>query len=169
MPHGRRSFRSFGPRSARLTEWGGLADQGFVAVASTGATLVSSVSFEDPGTLIRSRGALSLHPTSFAADGNVVGAFGAGIVSAEALAVGITALPHPYRDSDWGGWMIWESFAFRLEFASAVGFEMPTIRIVIDSKAMRKVAPNEALVFVAESQEGAFQVNEAIRLLLKLA
>ena len=169
MAHARnRSFRS-NSRSARLTQWGGLADQGFVAVASTGATLVSSTAFEEPATLIRSRGSIGVHPTSFAADGNVVGAFGAGIVTAEALAIGITALPHPYRDSDWGGWMIWESFQFRLEFASAVGFEMPTIRIPIDSKAMRKVEPNEALVFVAESQEGAYQLNETIRLLLKLA
>ncbi len=169
MPHARRSFRGNNSRSARLTEWGGLADQGFVAVASTGATIVSSIAFEDPGTLIRSRGSIGVHPTDFTADGNVVGAFGAGIVSFEAAAIGVTAVPHPYRDSDWGGWMIWESYQFRLEHDSNIGKFMPTIRIPIDSKAMRKVGPNEVIVFVAESQEGAYQINETVRLLLKLA
>ena len=152
----------------RLTEWGNLADQGFVAVSSAGATLISSTSFESPGTIVRSRGMISLRFAAHNADVSVVGAFGIGLVSAEALAVGITAVPEPFTDSDWGGWMTWQPFARRLEFSDATGLYSEDWEYVIDSKAMRKVEPNSAMVFVAESQQGAFQISETVRLLLKL-
>ena len=170
MARARSNPRRFGSnRSARLTEWSSLVDAASVVVATTGSSIVSSTSFEDPGTLIRSRGLVTLELPSYAADALVFGAFGAGIVSAEALAVGITAVPHPYRDADWGGWMIWQAIGMRFEFNDATGTFLASWNYDVDSKAMRKVGPNEAWVFVAESQSGAFSIHESVRLLLKLA
>ena len=105
----------------RKTQWGGLADQGLVAVASGGSTLIASTAFEAPGTIVRSRGNLTVQPQSFSADVTIVGAFGIGLVTAEALAIGITALPTPFRDSDWGGWIVWQAFTHRFESISQVG------------------------------------------------
>ena len=156
--------------SKRLTEWSQLAAQGFVTVADTVAVLVSSVSFESPGTIVRARGNISLFSTDAASDESMTGAFGVGLVSAEALAVGITAIPEPFTDADWGGWMVWQSFAVRYE-APASG-DFGALRASwswqIDLKAMRKVEPNSAMVFVVESEGGAFAFAEQVRLLLML-
>ena len=164
-----RSSRFTRPRgtSKRLTEWSGLADQTGVNVASAGATLISSVSFEDPGTIVRARGSFMWRPQVYNADLSMAGAFGIGLVSSEALAVGITAIPTPFSDSDWGGWMVWQSFSGRMEFRSDAGtrFADSFVEIQIDSKAMRKVEPSTAMVFVAESQSGAMFVAEQVRLL----
>ena len=164
-----RGRRNFGHRSVkRLSQWSQLADQGFVAVASAGSTLVSSTSFEEPGTIVRARGQISIRPASNVADVDIVGAFGIGLVSAEALAIGITAVPTPHSDVDWGGWMVWQSFALAFESITQAGVLQNSWSFEIDSKAMRKVETSSAMVFVAESQGGAFSFSENVRLLLKL-
>jgi len=140
----------------------------FTAVAAGGATILTSLSFESPGTLIRTRGMVSVFPQAAGADINVVGAFGIGIVSAEALSVGITAIPTPFTDADWGGWMVLQPFAFRLDVTSDIGRLISSLQIEVDSKAMRKVGPNTAAVVVAESLSGALSVADTTRLLLKL-
>ncbi len=163
-------FRSRGgfKRSARLTNWVSPAQQGYLAVASAGATIISSAPFEDPATLMRSRGQISVRPASFGADLEVVGAYGEGIVSQEALAAGILSLPEPFSDADWGGWYIWRAFSFRFEFDTDGSLFPASIQMDIDSKAMRKIAPNEAFVAIAESFVGAFSISAPIRALIKL-
>ena len=132
--------------------------------------MISSITFETPGTIVRSRGMITIQPQTYGADLSIVGAFGIGVVSNEALGIGVTAVPEPFSDADWGGWMVWRSFAGRVEFRSDVGllFRDSTLEYEIDSKAMRKVEPNSALVFVAESQQGAFAMAESIRVLQML-
>ena len=137
-------------------------------MASAGATLISSIAFETPGTIVRSRGRITIQPQVYSADLNIVGAFGIGLVSSEAAAVGITAIPEPFSDADWGGWMVWQSFALHYEFHDATGSFLESEAIEIDSKAMRKVEPNSVMVFVAESQGGAFFIAETVRLLQML-
>jgi len=152
----------------RQTAWSGLPDQAFIAVAAAGATLLSAITFEAPGTIVRSRGQLSVRPTSTTADGEFVGAFGVGLVSREAFDVGITAIPHPYRDADWGGWMVWQPWALRFDSITQAGVLLSSWSFNIDSKAMRKVEPNSAMVFVAESQGGAVSVANTVRILQML-
>ena len=168
MAHGRSRFpgRSSGQR--RLVQWIGPADQAFIAVASAGATLIGSASFTDKATIVRTRGGVRIQAQVATADVAIVGAFGVGIVSADALAVGITAIPGPFRDADWSGWYVWRSFSDRLEFQSASGTRFLTFGFEVDSKAMRKVGPLDALVIVAESQIGAFSISAPIRTLAKL-
>lgn len=162
---------NFGHRSGprRKVQWIGPAVQGYVSVANAGATLISvSTTFETAATLVRTRGQISVQPGSFAADLNIVGAFGCGIVSAEAGAIGITAIPTPFRDADWGGWYVWRSFSLHLDVQSAIGFSLEMENFEVDSKAMRKVGQNESLVWVAESQAGAFDISTPLRQLIKL-
>jgi len=91
------------------------------------------------------------------------------IVSSEAFAAGVASVPEPYADSDWGGWMVWRSFCYRLQFEDGTGVQYPDWNFEIDSKAMRKVTPNETLVIVAESQAGVYSICFGIRTLVKLS
>jgi len=111
---------------------------------------------------------ISIQLQTYGTSIDIIGAFGAGIVSAEALGVGVTALPTPFRDADWGGWMVWQPWAFRFQSDTDVGKEFGSVEFEIDSKAMRKVEPNSAMVFVAESQVGAIKFAEEVRVLQML-
>ncbi len=165
---GRGGFQ-FRHGKGRLTQWVGPPAQAFVSVASAGATLIDSFAPEEALTVIRNRGAISHTPEGFAADIEYVGAFGVGIVSAEAFAAGIASVPTPFTDADWAGWMVWRSFAYRYEFLDGTGSLLTVDTIEIDSKAMRKIGPNEVLAYVAESQIGAFRLMDGIRTLVKLS
>ena len=152
----------------RLNEWVGPPEQGFIAVTSTASVIISSLSVEEAIMIVRTRGMIGIKP-SFGAPLECIGAIGVGIVSAEVLSVGITAIPTLYSDADWGGWLMWESFVFTVDFDDATGVRFGTIQLNIDSKGMRKAGSNEAFVMVVESQLGAFEVADATRQLFKLA
>ena len=65
--------------------------------------------------------------------------------------------------------MVWRSFALHLDVQSVVGFDVQgMINFEVDSKAMRKLSPNETLLTVAESQVGAFDIAIPWRTLVKL-
>ena len=147
--------RSFRPRqSARLTQWIGPAIQDYNVVAAGGATLVASIPFEGPVTVMRTRGHVSIIPESTAADVHLIGAFGAGIVTAEAFGAGIASMPEPFTDADWGGWLVWRTFSYGLEFETAASVGFPNWNFEIDSKAMRKVGPDDNIVTIS-SEAGA--------------
>jgi len=167
MAHPRTRFvRSSGHR--RLNAWVGPPEQGFQVVTSGGSSLISSLSVEEAITIIRTRGSIGIE-MSFAAGLSVVGAVGIGIVSTEAFGIGITAIPTPYSDADWHGWLMWESFAMTVDFDDATGARFGAFQIAVDSKGSRKVAANETLVMIAESQIGAYNIADATRQLFKLS
>ena len=162
-----------GPK--RQTTWVGPADQAYVSVVSTGATLLSSFDARADGgmvspTLIRSRGMLSVKPSTFGSDLTIVGAFGIAIVTDVAFAAGIGSLPKPFDDAEWGGWLVWQPFSYFLEFMDATGFAAPADReYEVDSKVMRKVSNDETVVLIAQSQVGAFDISSPIWTLWKLS
>ena len=163
-----RSFHRGRSGARRLTQWLGPALQDFLSVADGGATLISSLSFEEPLTVTRVRGMVSLRASS-AADLNIVGAYGEGIVSTEAFNAGVASIPEPFTDADWGGWFVWRSFSYRFDSITQAGVFTTDWNFEVDSKAMRKVQPNETLVAVAESFNGAYSISAPLRTLLKLS
>ncbi len=164
-----RRHGGFRPRvSARLTEWFGPAVQGYVNVASGGATLVSSVSFDEPTTIMRTRGQVSIQPQAVSANLDIVGAIGMALVTDEAFTAGVASMPEPFTDADWGGWFVWRSFSYRFGFSDATGLNFLNWNFEIDSKAMRRVkGGNETLVIIAESQQGAYGISTPLRVLIK--
>ena len=138
-------------------------------MATTTSVIIGSASFTDKSTIIRSRGEVSLVPNNVGADATLIGAFGMGIVSAEAFVAGTASIPLPFSDSDWVGWFMLRSFAYQYEFHSAVASLISSRSWEVDSKAMRKVGPNEVLVLMAESQVGAFNISMNIRTLIMLS
>jgi len=157
----------------RQVVWVGPADQVQVAVPNNTSVLISSfdasASGLDKATLVRTRGVFTIRPSAFGADLDFQGAIGIAVVSDDAFAIGTTAIPGPFTDSDWGGWFVWRSFCGHLEFQGASGSTLEMIALEIDSKAMRKIGPNETMVVMAESQSGAVDVWDGTRHLVKLA
>ena len=96
--------------------------------------------------------------------------YGEIIVSDQAVAVGVTAVPTPLADSQ-SSWHVFELLAARFQFSSAVGINPNMLTWKeFDSKAMRKVEEGQDLVSVAENSatgDGAL-VRVFARILIKL-
>ncbi len=168
MARGHRSSRK------RLTSWIGMADQLYTPVPSNTKVLIqifdpfSSAGIPRP-TVVRNRGMVSIIPNQSGADLSYGGAFGIGVVTDEAVAAGVASVPGPVTDSDWQGWLAWQSFAYRLDFDTGAGKLLISNDFELDSKGMRKMGDGETLVMVAESQVGAFDIFAGIRTLLMLS
>ncbi len=171
MAHPRSRFRTAGPR--RQTTWVGPADQSYQAVASTNKVLIATFDPAANGltkpTLIRTRGEVAYFNTTEGADSEIVGAYGVGVVSDQAVAAGIASIPGPWSAPEWDGWHVWRSFHYVFQFLDSTGTRQSVLRQEVDSKSMRKITDNETLVLVAESETGAFDISMALRHLFKLA
>jgi len=154
--------------------------QSITATGSTGAS-VGAQSAVDGNTLVRTRGELLLTLLAAAAAGDgFIGAFGIGVVTAQAFGIGITALPTPIDEEDWDGWLyhryfsvvsssiISDTVSSADDFANAVS---AVLRVEIDSKAMRKVPENmtvAAVLQVTEVGTATMTWNFNSRMLIKL-
>jgi len=162
--------RTFTRGLKRKSVWIGVADQGFQAIAAGTKVIMQSLA-ADAGsetTVVRNRGVFSMAPGSPGADSTPIGAFGIGIVTAQAFAAGVASVPGPWTDSDWEGWMVWQAFALSWDFRDATGASFVSREQVIDSKAMRKFEDGTVLVAVVESQAAALSVSLNVRTLLLL-
>ena len=144
-------MRSGGRR--RETIWFG--GTGFSqAVATTGTTLVLVLNAAAlalrPFTVIRTRGVIGVSSDQEAATEDFGGSFGFAVVSEQASAVGITAVPTPTTDSGSDLWFVYEFLFGRFAFGSVASFADVGNRRVIDSKAMRKVEDGQDMVGVVE-------------------
>jgi len=124
-----------------------------------------------PFTVIRTRGRILVRSNQDAASENYGGAMGHCVVSDQASAIGITAVPTPVTDSGSDLWFQYDwAFGF-LEFNSAVGSQDQGHLIEIDSKAMRKVEDGQTVNQVVESaanQTDGVNISGFSRLLIKL-
>jgi len=136
------------------------------------STLVSEAILENfpTPTLVRTRGAyLTIADTTCTA-----GAFGliaCGIIKVTAAAIAASGIPDPITDPG-NDWLWWNVSSIGEETTSAlVGRTVAVDRKDIDSKAMRKIGNNEALVVVAaiEACAGTVVANVCgrMRLLFK--
>ncbi len=124
-----------------------------------------------PGTLIRTRGLLSVKSDQVVAREDYEGAFGCAFVNETAGALGVTAIPGPSTaGSIFDGWFVYQHFTGMLEFGTAVGFDGRAVNhFPIDSKAMRKFDADESLVIMAENENAgngcdlAFQARFLIK------
>ena len=168
----------------RKTSWQpGTGRDAPTTVSGTGKSILNlGIEFLQDGlTIVRTRGELLLYLESTVAgrDG-FAGSFGIGVASAQAVAIGATALPGPSTDTDWDGWYYHTIMALRSidlinsDAATAEDFGnvvTSALRLPVDSKAMRKVGINQvafAMIEVTEVGTAVMQVNWNSRHLLKL-
>jgi len=99
---------------------------------------------------------------------------GIGIVSTDAFAIGATVMPTLSADADWGGWLWYHAGAAIVGASVTETFRGPmeAIRLPIDTKAMRKMHPNETVFgsveVVAEVGAAILSFTMNSRMLLKL-
>ena len=160
------SFNSSSPR--RQTSWTA-GPGGIITQSATGKTLFGTgiVPTIEGLTIARLRGEamFSMRSAGSAAD-SWRGAVGMALVTDEAFAVGVTAVPGPLTDIDFDEWMWWSAFQLTAAIG-AVASDEPSypltqaIRIPIDNKAMRKFPVGKTLVCVAEATEVGGTVFDA--------
>ena len=126
---------------------------GLNADVSSSVTFVGSgsLNFTVPATILRIRGEVDV---SFLAAGLAAGddsevGYGLAVVSSDAAALGATALPDPFGDAEfpWLWWSTAQLFAPSADLGNGMTFR----RLMIDTKAMRKVKPLESLVLIGQS------------------
>ncbi len=123
-----------------------------------------------PFTVVRTRGYLFARSDQIAAAEAWDISYGQAVVSDQASAIGITAIPTPVVDSDSDLWFVYEQIAGTLQFSTAAGFREVGRDHRIDSKAMRKVEDGQDLVTVGETSSASLGVVllDSFRQLIKL-
>ena len=171
---GSRFPRIGGPK--RLVSWED-GPEGVTVLSSVSSTVfpIAVAAIVDGLTIIRIRGELNmaLDTTGAVLEGFPLLAAGLAIVSENAAGVGVTAIPSPYTDKHWDGWMWhWSGSMYTVTTAPTDAEGCAVARIVIDNKSMRKFKASDTLVGVIEagSEVGTAQLQAVLntRLLVKL-
>ena len=110
-----------------------------------------------PFTILRSRGIIRWESDQAAVSEQPNGAFGEIVVTDNATTIGVTAVPDPISDPD-ADWFLYQSVFADFNFLSSVGFNEyagDANVFAYDSKAMRKVGPNDDIAGVISNQNSA--------------
>ena len=124
-----------------------------------------------PFTIVRTRGLFCIRSDQAVADESYAAALGFVVVSAQAIAIGVTAVPTPFIDLGSDYFFVHEMLMGRFEQVTAAGFEANTLTCKhYDSKAMRKVTEDESIIAVISSDSlgSGVTVHHAARMLIKL-
>ncbi len=125
-----------------------------------------------PFTIIRVRGFIDLASDQVAASESYMATFGMAVVSEQALAVGVTAVPNPVADRASDLWFLYETLASSLLRGDGTGFnDGAGTNRQFDSRAMRKVEDGQDVAAVVENDGSPFlgcNMAKVGRMLLKL-
>jgi len=140
-------------RSGRQSQWVGSADlTAFTALAAATSLLDQTLTPADqPETIVRVRGLLTVWSDQLAASEEPFGAMGFRVVSSQAASAGAASIPAPYSLSGDDGWFVHQFFNAPFSFGDLTGFTNISQSYQFDSKAMRKLSPDERLVIMIEN------------------
>ena len=102
----------------------------------------------EPFTVLRTRGMITVVSDQAGATERAFGALGLCVVSDQALAAGAGSLPDPVADKGSDLWFMYQAWSAFFKFGTGVGFNDVSRVFDFDSKAMRKVSPDEAVVMM---------------------
>jgi len=172
----RNRFRGRTQGARRETRWLDLVSTNTV-LASGGATKILSLTAVElalrPFTIVRTHVSWFVRSDQAAASENYSAALGIAVVSDQANAIGITAIPTPVTDMVSDLWLLWAQTSGRVVFHDNTGVEEAGHGSqLIDSKAMRKVEDGQDIVVVIEEDAvigtDAVTVSVTGRMLIKL-
>jgi len=160
----------------RLTMWGEepaqIVNLGSANTASLISTLSAGGLLARPFTVIRTHLFFGIRTDQVAADESFDCAIGQAVVSDQAAAIGVTAVPTPFTDLGSDLFYLHEILMNRFEFAGASASNIAQMLTwtKVDSKAMRKVNDDEDLITVIENSSisSGVTVHVAGRFLVKL-
>ena len=162
--------------ASRKTLWAGFGGSN-TNLAAGAATIINSANAAllllRPFTIVRTRLVWNVRSDQAAVTENYAAAIGLAVVSDQAVAVGVTAVPTPVTDVGSDLFLMWSAAISQFNFLSSVGFHPASgVMSEIDSKAMRKVDDDQDIVLVVEDEPtiGTDGVNVAVfgRLFIKL-
>ncbi len=172
MARGRRFPVRTGPR--RKSVWLAFQPGQDTITAASTALFVGQLSAADlalrPFTIVRTRGVIHYRSDQVAASEAYGMNYGMAVVSDQASAIGVTAIPTPVTDMSSDLWFLMQQMTSRFEFADATGFIESGQVLTYDSKAMRKVDIGEDVVVVAETASVHLSCRfiDSFRMLVKL-
>jgi len=103
-----------------------------------------------PFTIVRTRLLVTFESDQAAVSERPIGSFGMQVVTDNATAVGITAVPQPDTDTD-NDFFVYQSLIMSHIFLTSAGFMTPAQETyLVDSKAMRKVGPGDDVAITSE-------------------
>ena len=135
-------------RARRLYDWAGFVF-GATTLSVTQSILGSFIDIE-PVTFMRHRGNLYVKATPDATGDDTVVGLGLIVVSDNAAAAGGASVPGPINDPD-APWVWHQYVPLDAGTAGLTGDDIGSnVRVMIDSKAQRKVGINETMILVGE-------------------
>ena len=142
----------------RTKIWIGQGLVGSTAIPANSNVLLATLSVGAlalrPFTILRTRLLISWATDQVAAVERPHGIFAQKVVTDQAVAIGVTALPIPFTNAD-ADWFTYQPMVLDFVFGTAVGFTPGDSQYMVDSKAMRKVGPNEDEVTVITNMDAA--------------
>ncbi len=121
-----------------------------------------------PFTIVRTHLMLMIASDQSVASEDFQAAYGECVVSDQAQAVGVTAVPTPLTDLASDLWFAWKSMSGQFQFKSGVGITISSFMGELDSRAMRKVEEGQDTIGVAEAGLNGVVLTTVGRQLLKL-
>ena len=152
--------------------WIGAGVGPLTVIASTARTLSNlnaNALLLRPFTILRTRLVLGIQTDQESAAEDWSGDFGLIVVSEPASSIGVTAIPTPLSETN-ADWFVHQPLMFSFAFITGAGFDgQKMTQYIVDSKAMRKVGPNDQVVGLVEprSATGAIITMEG-RMLVQL-
>jgi len=163
-----------GGRNRRDTLWIGSPSTDTTIAAANTAVLILSLGAAGlalrPFTVVRVRCYWHLKSDQTANTEAWGASIGYAVVSDQASAIGVTAVPTPETDKSSDLWMLHATRYGQYSVSSAIGVLEQGFGENIDSKAMRKVQEGEDFITVLETPNitGSARVLQSDRILLKL-
>ena len=156
----------------RETLWAGQSPADTV-VGTSSAVLISVFNAAllalRPFTIVRTRGRIGVFLDQFAEPESYGVGYGIAVVSEQATAIGVTAVPTPITDLTSDLFYVYENLAGRLEANSASETTEAGVWKDFDSKAMRKVNGDQDIAVVVEANGAIGQIFfDTFRFLIKL-
>ena len=171
-----RNFRTVmrNGRPRRETDWFSVDTGSFNIGAASTATLFASLSASAlaarPFTIVRTRLTWFCHSDQSIATEVWGGAIAMAVVSDQASASGVAAIPTPITDQFSDLFYVYDEQYGEFTFKTGVGMEEIGRVVKIDSKAMRKVNADQDVVLVGETPSFCPSMDSIIggRMLIKL-
>ncbi len=122
-----------------------------------------------PFTIVRTRGVIFCRSDQTDNAETFIGDLGAAVVSDQAVAAGVTAVPTPLTDKGSDLWFLYEQLPSRQAGTTPTGLTQNVgVSKEFDSKAMRKVEQGQDVVFVGENEIAGLNMIISGRMLIKL-
>jgi len=145
-------------RQRRQSDWFSVAWQA-ATLTVAGGSLTSSLNAAAlalrPFTIVRTRLLVTIRSDQEIATEDQFAAIGAAVVSDQASAIGVTAVPTPITDLDSDLFFVHQMIANSWQFTTGVGSGQRFASYDVDSKAMRKVNGDQDVVFTMEVDTNA--------------